>query len=130
MTNVIVNAINKAKQHIDNAVTGPDQREIRRKELEKLNKTQLIDMVLGQERFDSVKIEDLARPILEDPDCAWLDYETIAGLIVQAVPSAKTTSKSLASYASKYPSKKGWDVVQRKSNADRQRALMSLASID
>ena len=129
MKNVIVEAMQAAKQHITNLLGSNDDREKRAAELKKLNKEQLIDLVLGTEKFEDVRIEDLVKLVLEDPRCAWLDYETIANIVKDAVPSAKTSNKSIASYASKYPAQKGWAVVPRKSAAERTAAIMTLVDL-
>jgi hypothetical protein len=129
MKNVIVEAMQTAKNHIVNLLGSNDDRAKREAELKKLNKDQLIDLILGTEKFTDVKIEDMVKLVLEDSRCAWLDYETIANLVKDSVPSAKTSNKSIASYASKYPAQKGWTVVPRKSAAERTAAIMSLVEM-
>jgi hypothetical protein len=129
MKNVIVEAMQTAKKHIVNLLGSNDDRAKREAELKKLNKDQLIDLILGTEKFTDVKIEDMVKLVLEDPRCAWLDYETIANLVKDSVPSAKTSNKSIASYASKYPAQKGWTVIPRKSAAERTAAIMSLVEM-
>lgn len=129
MKNVIVEAIQTAKQHISNLIGSNDEREKRQKELSKLTKDQLVDLVLGTEKFTNVKVEDMVKLVLEDERCAWLDYETIANLVKESMPSAKTSNKSIASYASKYPAQKGWTVVPRKSAAERTAAVMSMINL-
>ena len=129
MKNVIVDAMNIAKNHIVSLLTNSDQRDKREAELKKLNKEQLINLVLGTEKFEGVKIEDMVKLVLEDPKCAWLDYATIAAIVTESVPGSKTSNKSVASYASKYPAQKGWTVVPRKSAAERQGELMKLVNL-
>ena len=129
MKNVIVEAMQTAKNHIVNLLGSNDDRAKREAELKKLNKDQLIDLILGTEKFTDVKIEDMVKLVLEDPRCAWLDYETIANLVKDSVPSAKTSNKSIASYASKYPAQKGWTVIPRKSATERTAAIMSLVEM-
>lgn len=124
--NVIAIALAKAQSHIEAAIPTTDTKENKRKVYEKLTKAALIDMLLENEKFEAVKIEDIARPILEDPECAWLDYATIAGLIRSAISGAKTSDKSIASYASKYPTAKGWEVKPRKSASARNAELMKI----
>lgn len=124
--NVIAIALAKAQSLINAAVPTTDAKEMKRKEYKKLTKAELIDKLLAHEKFEAVKIEDIARPILEDPDCAWLDYATIAGLIRSAISGAKTSDKSIASYASKYPTAKGWNVAPRKSASARNAELMKI----
>lgn len=127
--NAMIMAIEAAKKHVESFTAGTDVRTARRTELEKLSKKELIEMVMSTEKFQDIKIEDIVKPILEDPACAWLDYDTIAKLVKTAVPTANTSSKSLASYASKYPRQKGWSVVPRKTAAERQQAVMSLINL-
>jgi hypothetical protein len=128
MKNVLVEATLAATAHINNLVNGPDAQGDRMKELMKLSKEELAKMVLATEKFDGVKVEDVVKPILEDPKCAWLDYTTIADMVKAAIVTAKTTNKSIASYASKYPEQKGWNVQPRKSQAERTAAMMQLIS--
>jgi hypothetical protein len=130
MKNVLVEAVRIAKQHVVSLLSGNDDLAQRKAELEKLTKKDLVDLILGTERFTETKIEDLVKLVLEDPNCAWLDYETIANIVKEQVPSAKTSNKSIASYASKYPAAKGWVVVPRKSAAERMAAMMSLVKIN
>jgi len=129
MKNVIVEAMTTAKNHIVSLLSSSDDRAKRETELKKLTKDQLVDLVLGTEKFEGVKIEDMAKLVLEDPKCAWLDYETIAQLVKDSVPAAKTSNKSIASYASKYPAQKGWVIVPRKSAAERNEELMKLINV-
>lgn len=124
--NALVLAHTKLKQHINTALGLADSVEKRREELLKLDKEVLVEMLLASTRVDGVKIEDIAKAVLEDPDCAWLDYSTIAEAIVKAIPTAKTSDKSLASYASKNPREKGWAVIPRKSNRERSEVLQQL----
>lgn len=85
----------------------------RNEELSKLSKTDLISRILELEApkaESTVKVEEVARAILTDPACALLNYEQVAAVIVSGLNS-KTSSKSIASYASK----KGveWGIVPR-----------------
>jgi hypothetical protein len=129
MKNVILDAMLTAKEHIVSLLSDCDQRDKREAELKKLNKDDLIKLVLGAEKFEGAKIEDLIKPILADPKCAWLDYATIATLVTESVPGSKTSNKSVASYASKYPLAKGWTVIPRKSASERQAELMKLIDL-
>lgn len=129
MKNVLVDAVKIAKQHIVNLIGSNDDRAKREAELKKLSKEQLVDLVLSVEKFTDVKIEDMVKLVLEDERCAWLDYETIASLVKDSVPTAKTTNKSIASYASKYPAQKGWTVVPRKTAAERTAAIMGMIKL-
>lgn len=128
--NAIVIAIEAAKSHVKAQLDDtPTMKENRRKELNKLKKAELIDLLLIKEKFRSLKIEDLAKPILEDPKCAWLDYASIAAMIKEVMPEANTSSKSLASYASKYPKQKGWVVQPRKSVAACREEILNLINL-
>lgn len=128
--NAIKLAIETAKSHIKIQLDDtPTQKDDKRKELTKLKKEDLINLILAQEKFQTIKVEDLVKPILEDPKCAWLDYAAIATLIRNVLPTAKTSSKSLASYASKYPQKKGWNVQPRKTVSQRTEELLNLINL-
>ncbi len=84
----------------------------RTQELEKLNKSDLIDLIISKEkekRTDTV--QELARAILSDPELIAADYEMIASAIREIKPEAKTSSKSIASYVSK--KRDEWDLPQR-----------------
>lgn len=124
--NALILAIQTAQNHITSQLSVDTGKEARLEELGKLQKKDLIELIMANERFQEVKIEDLVKPILADPACAWLDYETIANLIKNSVPTAKTSSKSLASYASKNPRTKGWIVQPRKSAAERNAVAFAL----
>ena len=81
-------------------------------ELEKINKADLIDLIISKEkekRTDTV--QELAKAILKDPEFIAADYEMIAGAIREIKPDAKTSSKSIASYVSK--KREEWDLPQR-----------------
>jgi len=129
MKNVLVEAAVAAKQHIDNLVGSSDAKAERKAELMKLSKDELCELIMASEKFVGVKIEDVVQPILADPRCAWLDYGTIAELVKAAIPTANTTNKSIASYASKYPEKKGWSIEPRKSQAEKTAAMMELINL-
>ena len=122
--NAIINAVKKAEAHLK--AQSDDPVETRLVELKAMKKSELIDMIIAMETFKGTKVEDLVKPILADEECSWLDYDTIAAMIRQALPTAKTTGKSIASYASKYPAQKGWTVIPRKSQKQRLAELMSL----
>ena len=112
----LLKAVQTARKHID-SYTKPaqNQAELLRKELKKLSKDQLIDRIV-QESTDSapqIKIETIVYAILEDPDCAWLTWDTIAALIRSSVPGSKTTASSLTWYPSE-GTKKGKNIVPRK----------------
>jgi len=74
----------------------------RTQELEKMNKPDLIELIISKEkekRTDTV--QELAKAILKDEEFIAADYEMIAGAIRELKPEAKTSSKSIASYVSK-----------------------------
>jgi hypothetical protein len=92
----------------------PDVVEARTVELKELNKNQLIELVLSLEKpkvDKAFKVEDVARAILEDSACAIFTYEQVAALVHQVLPDGKTSSNSIASYASKH--KADWTIVPR-----------------
>lgn len=95
-------------------VGAPDVVAARTEELMKLKKEELVVMVLALEKPRNekpFKVEDVARKLLEEPLCSIFTYEQIASLIHQAIPDGKTSSKSIASYASKH--KEDWAIVAR-----------------
>lgn len=112
----LLKAVQTAKKHIDSYVK-PTQNaeETLRKELNKLSKAQLINKIVQetQQNTPNVKIETLVYAILEDPDCAWLTWDTIAALIRASVPGSKTTATSLTWYPSE-GTKKGKNIIPRK----------------
>ncbi len=84
----------------------------RTQELEKLNKAELVELIISKEkekRTDTV--QELAKAILKDPELIAADYEMIASAIREIKPEAKTSSKSIASYVSK--KRDEWDLPQR-----------------
>ena len=84
----------------------------RTQELNALNKSDLIDLIISKEkekRTDTV--QELAKAILKDPEFIAADYEMIASAIREIKPEAKTSSKSIASYVSK--KRDEWDLPQR-----------------
>lgn len=110
-------AIDKANETVNSFTTGVETDEVvvkaRTEELNKLDKKELIAHVLELEKpkaESTVRVEDVARAILTDPDCALLNYEQIAAVIANGL-GGKTSSKSIASYASK--KKEEWDIVPR-----------------
>ena len=92
----------------------PDAVEARKTELTAMKKDELIELILGLEKPKTenvVKVEDVAKAILESPDCAVLTYEQIAGLITGSFPDRNTSGKSIGSYASKR--KAEWNITPR-----------------
>jgi len=81
-------------------------------ELEKLNKTELVELIISKEkekRTDTV--QELAKAILKDEDFIAAPYEVIAEAIRIIKPDAKTSSKSIASYVSK--KREEWELPPR-----------------
>lgn len=71
-------------------------------ELEKMNKADLIALVIEKEKVKRTDtVQELAKAILKDEEFIAADYETIAMAIRELKPEAKTSSKSIASYVSK-----------------------------
>lgn len=124
--NALVLAHKKLAQHIATFSGSQKTVDDHKEELLKLTKEELVDMLLKHIKTKDVKIEDVAKAILEDADCAWLDYTQIAEAICAAFPTAKTSNKSLASYASKNPVEKGWNVAKRKTAGERNIELAKL----
>jgi hypothetical protein len=92
----------------------PDVVEARKTELKELSKSDLIDLVVSLEAPKverAFKVEDIVKVVLEEPACAIFSYEQIAGLVHQVLPESKTSSKSVASYASK--KKEDWNIIPR-----------------
>ena len=81
-------------------------------ELHKLNKDELVEMVLeGLKTRRTDTVQELAKAILKDPDLIAANYEQIAEAIREIRPEAKTSSKSIASYVSK--KREDWELPQR-----------------
>lgn len=117
MNATLKKALDKAEAHI-NSFTLEDNSIAYRKELEKLNKKDLIDrLMLAQAKPTKVKIQDVVYAILEDPDCAWLTWDTLAALITSKIPGSKSTPESLRWYPSE-GMKNGRDIVARKPMKD------------
>lgn len=129
----IKTAASKA-QEIVNRFTGqlegtPDAVAARTEELEKLGKATLVAMIIGLEKPKTDKafrVEDVIKEILEEPACAIYNYEQIATLVQQVLPEAKTSSKSVASYASK--KKTEWTIVPRQKLHVTHDDLLAMAS--
>lgn len=110
-TNPILDAINAVNAHIAFALKGARTIEDIKADLNKLSKSELIEMLAVQMKTEKVTIESVCKPILADPKCAWLTSEQVADLIKKQIPEASTSGKSIASYRSKYPKEKNWTVV-------------------
>ena len=92
----------------------PDVVEARKVELKELSKQDLIDLVVTLEKPKverAFRVEDVIKEMLCAPELAIFNYDQIAALVVQTMPEAKTTNKSVASYASK--KKAEWPIVPR-----------------
>lgn len=107
-----------AKSIIDGFIgkqsNAPDVVAARTEELKAMKKEDIIALVIELEKPKvdrPFKTEDVVKALLESPECACFNYEQIAALVQQAMPGAKTSSKSVASYASK--KKDVWNVVKR-----------------
>lgn len=74
-----------------------------------------------------VKTEDVARALLESPECACLTYSDIAELIVSNHLGEKTSTASISSYASK--KKADWAIVERDRIKFSASDLLSAAKI-
>jgi hypothetical protein len=80
--------------------------------LEKLNKSELIDMVLELQKTKRTDtVQELAKAILRDEEFLAAPYDMIAEAIRALKPDAKTSSKSIASYVSK--KRDEWDLPPR-----------------
>jgi len=80
-------------------------------ELLKLSKQQLAEQLLQAKAHRSGTVQELAKAILQDEDLVAASYETIADAIKEMMPSAKTSSKSIASYVSK--KREEWELPDR-----------------
>lgn len=92
----------------------PDVVEARKVELKELSKQDLIDLVVTLEKPKNeraFRVEDIIKEMLCTPELAIFNYDQIAALVHQVLPEAKTSNKSVASYASK--KKNEWDIVPR-----------------
>lgn len=86
--------------------------EAKRDELMKLNKDELVTVILdSQKEARKDTVQDLAKAILKDPEMIAASYDIIAEAIRELKPEAKTSSKSIASYVSK--KRDEWDLPQR-----------------
>ena len=92
----------------------PDATEARLAELDKMNKKELSALIIALEKpkvDNKIKVEDVARALMESPDCATLTWGDVADLIQVNGFGEKTSQASISSYASK---RKGeWNIVPR-----------------
>ena len=80
-------------------------------ELMKLSKDELVTKLIQATAHRSGTVQELAKAILQDEDMITANYETIAEAIKVMMPSAKTSSKSIASYVSK--KREEWELPPR-----------------
>jgi hypothetical protein len=91
-----------------------DAVEVRAEELKSLKKDELIARIIELEKPKAdtkVKVEDVARALMENVDCATLTWSDVADLIQSSGFGEKTSAASIASYASK--KKAEWAIVPR-----------------
>lgn len=112
----LLKAVQKAQEHIG-SFSNPAQNAEKelRKELKLLKKDELIERIVAETLGNAAKpkISTLVYAILEDPDCAWLTWDTMAALITSSVEGSKTTASSLQWYPSQ-GAKEGRDIIPRK----------------
>jgi hypothetical protein len=87
-------------------------------ELEGLNKADAIANLIAKvvelekpKSKDGITVETVARKFMEAPELALFNWAQIAELVKRVLPEANTSSKSIASYASKR--KEEWSIVAR-----------------
>lgn len=127
--NAIVIAMEKMNQLIDESLTGIHSIDDIKADLMKLSKAELVDMLAKNMKTVDVTVESIAQKIMETDECAWLTYDQIATAICNKKPGAKTSAKSIASYASKYPTEKGWTVVKRRSQSEIMAETLKLVNL-
>ena len=125
--NAIINANNKMMQHIATALKGQQSTEDLIAEYMKLDKKTLATMLAEKQKIQTVTVESVCKPIMEDEECAWLTWSDIANAVSKAM-SSDTSDKSVASYASKNAKNKGWIIPPRKSNSERMTEIMKLVA--
>lgn len=106
-----------------------DAVEVRKTELSSLKKDELIARILELEKpktKDGLTVETVARKFMEAPELALFNWNQIAMLVKRVLPDANTSSKSIASYASKR--KEDWAIVQREKFTFDPAELMAVNS--
>jgi len=91
-----------------------DAVDTRTEELKALKKDDLIARILELEKPKAdhkVKVEDVARSLMECPECATLTWSDVADLITSNGFGEKTSTASISSYASKR--KADWNIIPR-----------------
>ena len=124
---IMMKALTKAQKHVQSFLN-PSQKEAEklRKKLNKLDKEELIELLLAKSFPESgkIKVENVVYAILEDPDCAWLTWDMIAAIITSGLPGTKTTANSLQWYPSA-AEEKGRTVVPRKRTSEIVKLMTS-----
>lgn len=108
----------------------PDAVEARKAELSTLKKDELIARILELEKPKGeakVKVEDVARALMESTECAVLTWSDIAEVIQASGFGEKTSGASIASYASKR--KDEWNIVPRERLKFNAADLMAAAGM-
>ena len=120
------------------AESTPDVTEARKSallaELEGLKSAEKIDKLIAHiiqleapKAENKVKVEDVARALMESPDCATLTWQDVADLIQSSGLGEKTSAASIASYASK---RKGeWNIVAREKLRFNAASLLEAANM-
>lgn len=129
MKNAIVNAMETMNKIIDESLSSTRTIEDIKADLMKLSKAELVEKLAESMKGDNVTVESIVQKIMAEEACAWLTYEQIASAICKKKPGSKTSNKSIASYASKYPTEKGWIVVKRKSQSEIMAETMKLVNL-
>lgn len=114
-----IRSAQSAAQAIINGFKGaqenaPDVVAIRTEELMKMNKAELVAHIVELEKpkvDNKVKVEDVAKALMECPECATLTWGDVADLIQTSGFGEKTSQASISSYASKR--KEDWNIVPR-----------------
>lgn len=113
---ILQKAYDVATAHITKALKDHNLIEEERARLKALSKDELIEMILELKgkKAHPVKVEDLVYSILCDPNCAWLNYDMIATLLRDKIPTLKTTAENLRWYNSRARAgEKNYEVVPR-----------------
>jgi hypothetical protein len=87
---------------------------VRREELKALKKDEIIELLLIAEKPKAehgLTVETVARAFMEAPELAMFTWSQVAMLVHRVLPESKTSSKSIASYASKR--KDEWAIAPR-----------------
>ncbi len=125
--NKIIAAHQAMQKHIETALKGQQSVENLIAEYMKLDKKTLATMLAEKQKLGVITVESVCKPIMEDPNCAWLTWGEVASAVSKAMNS-DTSVKSISSYASKNPKTKNWIIPARKSAAERSEELMKLAN--